>query len=382
MKWERKTINELCEIKGGKRLPKNHELIEVETNHPYIRARDIGNGIIDFSKPVYLQENTFNFISRYTVKADDIVLTIVGANIGDVGLIPKHLDGANLTENAVKLTSFNENCHFKYLLYYFLLPGKKKQLEQVAAGSAQGKLGLYKIKDIEVPIPPLPTQRKIASILSAYDDLIENNLKRIKLLEEKAFLRYKQIVREEKFLQKAFNEVADYINGYPFKPDDWKDDGLPIIKIKELKAGIQNDTPRNDGENIPEKYFIENKDILFAWSASIGAYLWCSGKSILNQHIFNVKPFDKELHNWLYFSLLEKIPDFINLSNGATMQHIKKSALGMVYLPVPPKKVYQEFQKETDPILNLILNLTKQNTKLREARDILLPKLMNGQIEV
>ena len=81
-----------------------------------------------------------------------------------------------------------------------------------------------------------------------------------------------------------------------------------IIKIKELKAGVQNDTPRNDGENIPEKYFIENKDILFAWSASIGAYLWCSGKSILNQHIFNVKPLDKDLHNWLYFSLLEKIP--------------------------------------------------------------------------
>jgi len=382
MKWENKTINDLCEIKGGKRLPKNHELIEIETNHPYIRARDIGNGIINFSKPVFLQESTFNFISRYIVEEDDIVLTIVGANIGDVGLIPKELDGANLTENAVKLTSFNANCHFKYLLYYFLLPGKKKQLEQVAAGSAQGKLGLYKIKDIEVPIPPLPTQHKIASILSAYDDLIENNLKRIKLLEEKAFLRYKGIVRSEKNPLKAFDEVASYINGFPFKPVDLKEVGLPIIKIKELKGGIQNDTPRNDGENVPEKYLIENKDILFAWSASIGAYLWCSGKSILNQHIFNVKPFDKEMHNWIYFSLLEKIPDFINLSNGATMQHIKKSALGLVFLPVPSKKVCKDFQEETEPILDLIVNLKQQNTKLREARDILLPKLMNGQIEV
>lgn len=382
MKWEKKTIKELCEIKGGKRLPKNHELVEFETSHPYIRARDIGMGIIDFSKPVFLQENTHDLISRYIVKQNDIVLTIVGANIGDVGLIPKELDGANLTENAVKLTSFKENCHFKYLLYYFLLPGKKKQLEQFAAGSAQGKLGLYKIKDIEVSIPKLPTQLRITSILSAYDDLIENNLKRIKLLEEKAFLRYKGIVRSEKYNLKTFSEVADYINGYPFKPDDWKEEGLPIIKIKELKAGVQDDTPRNDGENIPEKYFIKNKDILFAWSASLGAYLWCSGKSILNQHIFNVKPFDKDLHNWLYFSLLEKIPDFINLSNGATMQHIKKSALGMVCLPVPPKKVYEEFQKETEPILNLIVNLNQQNTKLREAKDILLPRLMSGEIEV
>jgi type I restriction enzyme S subunit len=110
--------------------------------------------------------------------------------------------------------------------------------------------------------------------------------------------------------------------------------------------------------------------------------LWCSGKALLNQHIFNVKSIDNDLHNWLYFSLLEKIPDFINLSNGATMQHIKKSALGMVYLPVPPKLVYNKFQNETEPILNLIVNLNNQNTKLREARDILLPRLMNGQIEV
>ena len=72
----------------------------------------------------------------------------------------------------------------------------------------------------------------------------------------------------------------------------------------------------------------------------------------------------------------------MNLSNGATMQHIKKSALNMVFLPVPDKRIYKEFQKETTPILNLIVNIHQQNTKLREARDILLPKLMNGQMEV
>lgn len=284
--------------------------------------------------------------------------------------------------NDVLVFRAKENVEPLYLYYQL---SKDTFFDYMVAGSNGTKMprgNKTSIMEYQLQIPPLPTQRRIASILSAYDDLIENNLKRIKLLEEKAFLRYKLIVKSEKFNLKAFSEVADYLNGYPFKPNDWKNEGFPIIKIKELKAGVQNDTPKNDGENIPEKYFIDNKDILFAWSASIGAYLWCSGKSILNQHIFNVKPFDKDLHNWLYFSLLEKIPDFINLSNGATMQHIKKSALGMVYLTVPPKKVYEEFQKETDPILNLIVNLHQQNTRLRESRDILLPKLMNGQIEV
>lgn len=370
MKWERKTINELCEIKGGKRLPKNHELIEVETNHPYIRARDIGNGIIDFSKPVYLQENTFNFISRYTVKADDIVLTIVGANIGDVGLIPKHLDGANLTENAVKLTSFNENCHFKYLLYYFLLPGKKKQLEQVAAGSAQGKLGLYKIKDIEVPIPPLPTQRKIASILSAYDDLIENNLKRIKLLEEKAFLRYKLIVREEKMQveEKLENLIQTVKRKAKIPKSDYKEKGeFPIIDQSTDFIGGYTNEKEVVYEDLPMIVFGDHTRILkyVNFPFACGA----DGTQLIKPNNPNISV------AYLYFELIN-----CNLSNYHYARHFK--FLKEQVIKLPSEKVMLEYKEETDKIFNLIQLLRLQNTKLREARDILLPKLMNGQIEV
>ena len=376
MKWELKSLDEIGFIGRGKsrHRPRNAEHL-YGGEYPFVQTGDIKAA--NFRINEYSQTYNEAGLAQSKLWKEGTLCITIAANIADTAILG--ID-ACFPDSVIGFVPYEDKSDVRFVKYFFDI--FQARMKSIAVGAAQDNLSLEKLLTFKIPTPSLPTQRKIASILSAYDDLIENNLKRIKLLEEKAFLRYKQIVREEKFLQKAFNEVADYINGYPFKPDDWKDDGLPIIKIKELKAGVQNDTPRNDGENIPEKYFIENKDILFAWSASIGAYLWCSGKSILNQHIFNVKPFDKELHNWLYFSLLEKIPDFINLSNGATMQHIKKSALGMVYLPVPPKKVYQEFQKETDPILNLILNLTKQNTKLREARDILLPKLMNGQIEV
>ncbi|MEJ5303474.1 MAG: restriction endonuclease subunit S [Bacteroidales bacterium] len=353
MKWERKKVSEVCELAYGKSL--------------------IADSRIPGDYPVYGSAGEVGTHTNYLIEGPGIIIGRKGS-VGTVYYEKRNFFPIDTTYYVIP----KEGNDLRFLYYKFQTLGLNK-LNSDAAVPGLNRNVAYEQSSF---YPPLPIQRKIASILSAYDDLIENNLKRIKLLEEKAFLRYKQIVREEKFSQKAFNEVADYINGYPFKPEDWKNEGLPIIKIKELKAGVQNDTPRNDGENIPEKYFIENKDILFAWSASIGAYLWCSGKSILNQHIFKVKPFDKDFHNWLYFSLLEKIPDFINLSNGATMQHIKKSALGMVYLPVPPKKIYQEFQKETEPILNLVVNLNQQNTKLREARDILLPKLMNGEIEV
>ena len=389
MKWERKTINELCEIKGGKRLPKNHELIEVETNHPYIRARDIGNGIIDFSKPVYLQENTFNFISRYTVKADDIVLTIVGANIGDVGLIPKHLDGANLTENAVKLTSFNENCHFKYLLYYFLLPGKKKQLEQVAAGSAQGKLGLYKIKDIEVPIPPLPTQRKIASILSAYDDLIENNLKRIKLLEEKAQLHYIQYKPIEKI---ALQDIADYL-GRGVTPKYEEGSGFYAINQKANKGSLLEYSQFKSLDSkleVPDDKFAKWGDLLInsLGEGTLGRVHFYTDKSDLyavDQHMSIFRTQKQHYTFYLYQFLSSNYGQGLldSLKKGGTnMTMLNISDLRQLIVSFPSEKELIELWNVCKPLFQLKQTLITQNTKLREARDIILPKLMNGQIEV
>ncbi|MCH8485764.1 MAG: restriction endonuclease subunit S [Candidatus Cyclonatronum sp.] len=386
MKWEKSTLGELIKSYGGKIQtgPFGSQLHQHDYKSegiPVVMPKDIINDRIETGSIARINDDDADRLRKHKLNIGDLVLPRRG-DINKRAICKPENEGWLCGTGCLKIRLNDEIVDPNYLYYYFTLSQVVKSILNKAIGSTMLNLSGAILSSTELVYPPLPTQRNIASILSAYDDLIENNMKRIKLLEEKAFLRYKQIVREEKFQLKAFNKVADYINGYPFKPKDWKEEGLPIIKIKELKGGVQNNTPRNDGENVPEKYLIENKDILFAWSASIGAYLWASGKAILNQHIFNVKPFDKELHNWLYFSLLERIPDFINLSNGATMQHIKKSALGMVFLPIPPKKVCEEFQKETEPILNLIVNLNQQNTKLREARDILLPKLMNGQIEV
>jgi type I restriction enzyme, S subunit len=380
MSWARVNLGDIAEFKNGLNFNKDQYGQGVK----YISVADFQDYFsVKTENLAELKEDFIN--ASYFLKEGDILFVRSNGNKELVGrnlFIENTLEPLTFSGFCIRARFIKEDVLPKFYAYLFKSKFFRNTLSANAGGTNINNLNQGILSNLNIPKPPLPTQRKIACILSAYDDLIENNLKRIKLLEEKAFLRYKWIVNSEKLGLKAFSEVADYVNGYPFKPDDWKVEGLPIIKIKELKAGVQNDTPRNDGENIPDKYFIENKDILFAWSASIGAYLWCSGKSILNQHIFNVKPFDKDLHNWLYFSLLEKIPDFINLSNGATMQHIKKSALGMVYLPVPPKRVYEEFQKETEPILNLIVNLNQQNTKLREARDILLPRLMSGEIEV
>lgn len=354
MKWEKKELGDIINLKRGYDLPSRKR---ISGTVPIISS----SGITDFhSEPVHSGEG------------------VVTGRYGTLGKL-FYINGDYWPLNTtLYVQDFKGNV--PKFIYYFL---QTLDLQSFNSASAVPGLDRNVLHKVNVDfITSLPTQRRIADILSAYDDLIENNLKRIQLLEEKAFLRYREIKSENKFRSKTFAEVAEYINGFAFKPKHWKDVGMPIVKIRELKGGIQDSTPRNDGEDIPEKYLISDKDILFAWSASIGAHMWFLGESLLNQHIFNVKPFDEEMHNWLYFSLIEKIPDFKNLSNGSTMQHIKKSALGMVSLSVPEKSVYQKFQEETNPIFDLIVNLHQQNTKLREARDILLPKLMSGQIAV
>jgi len=380
MKWELKTINDLCKIKGGKRLPKNHELVEDKTSHPYIRARDIGNGIIDFSKPVYLQDSTFNFISTYTVKQDDIVLTIVGANIGDVGLIPKELDGANLTENAVKLTSFNDNCYFKYLLYYFLLPGKKKQLEQVAAGSAQGKLGLYKIKDIAIPIPQIFIQLKITSILSAYDDLIENNVKRIKLLEEKAKLHYKELMQESaKWDKVRLEDFVSVVKGKKPKnvleqPEDDSQLYLLLDTVERTKTLYTSDL------TLP---LSKETDVLMCMDGARSGLAFRGMVGAIGSTMAIWRSNSERVSGEFLFQFMKQNESAITQGNtGAAIPHSNRKFILDMKIAIPPKKEAVNFDKLTNPIIKLVNTLHNQNTKLREARDILLPRLMSGQIKV
>ncbi|WP_118974809.1 restriction endonuclease subunit S [Taibaiella koreensis] len=363
MKWEKIPLGSLCEIKGGKRLPKNHELIEQQTTHPYIRARDIGRGVINFSRPMYLQESTYNLISRYIVTENDIVLTIVGANIGDVGLIPQELDGANLTENAVKLTSFKKNCYFKFLLYFFLLPGKKKQLEQVAAGSAQGKLGLYKIKDIEVPIPTISTQHKIASILSAYDELIENNLKRIKLLEEKAFLKYKDIVQNNKLEKKKLKDILDLKYGKALKADDRKDGKYPVYGS-------------SGAVGFHEEFFVSGPGIIVGRKGNIGSVFWSDESFWPIDTVYYVES-NLSLY-FLYFNLKEQ--HFVNTD--AAVPGLNRNFTLDNWIYIPSERVLADFDLDAKPIFELKNILRNQNTRLRQARDLLLPRLMNGEISV
>ena len=280
-------------------------------------------------------------------------------------------------------------------IYYFL---KTLKLERFDSGASNPTLNRNHIHKLKITVPEERYRELIASILSAYDELIENNNQRIQLLETMAEEIYKEwFVRlrfpgyqdtpvvdgvPEGWEKKSFEEVAEFINGYAFKPSDWKEEGIPIVKIAELKNGVTDKTPRNNGLDIPQKYHVSQGDLLFSWSADLEAYLWNEGAGLLNQHIFKVVPYQKIPKEFVFYSLKVKMEIFKSMSNGATMQHIKRSELGRVFLEIPSDSVLRRFEEIVSPIIKEVGILKSKNNILQETRDLLLPRLISGKLSV
>jgi len=169
--WELKNISDIAEVKGGKRLPKGHNLVDFRTPYPYIRVVDFKNMGVDIGNVKYLLPETHKIIKRYTISSNDVYISIAGS-VGLAGLIPNELDGANLTENAAKLCKLRRV--FKDFLAYVLNSQFiKKQIIGFIGKAQQPKLALFRIEKIKLPLPPLPEQKKIAEILSTVDKRLE-----------------------------------------------------------------------------------------------------------------------------------------------------------------------------------------------------------------
>ena len=154
-------------------------------------------------------------------------------------------------------------------------------------------------------------------------------------------------------------DLATYINGYAFKPADWGDTGLPIIRIQDL-TGNSYQLNRYDGE-YPERIEVNDGDVLISWSASLGVYVWQRGKALLNQHIFKVV-FDKLPVNKEYFvfAVEHKLAEMESKTHGATMKHIVKKDFDGTTIPYPPIEKQAEIADHLRRITSLIDKQTEQ----------------------
>lgn len=399
-------LDELCDIKSGKRIPKKMDFVKFETEHPYIRARDIKEGKINTDDLIYLEDDVFQKIKRYIINSGDIAITIVGASVGDTGYASKNVDGYNLTENAVRLTNYKNNVDSKFLHYVLAQKQYHDYMQLIAGAAAQPKLGIYKVKRIKVELPDLKKQERIADILSTNDNLIENNNKRIKLLEQIAENLYKELFVRFRF---PGYENTKFVDGIP---SDWQilrmsdfcyvtdgthdtpkpvnDGGVPLVTGKCIKNGfVDFNEPYNisyqDHESISKRSGLQTGDILFSNIGTVGTTCLVNYDrefSVKNVIIFkpdNIKV-SNYLYSWLNSDSIQAI--FATQTNGASQQFVGLNFMRRFKILVPNANVLDLYSDRIKPIRTEIVKLHDINENLIKQRDMLLPRLMSGRLEV
>jgi type I restriction enzyme S subunit len=396
--WNTGRIGDVCRVVPGYAFKSSDWR---ETGIRVVKIKNItGNNSVDLASSDCVDVSMLTpRLQKFAIRDGDILIAMTGATAGKVGRVRTN-QRLLLNQRVAKIAPVEADSDFIWAIVSS--HEYQERFFYLADGAAQPNMSGSQIEGIEIPLPPLPIQRRIAGILSAYDDLIENSQRRIKILEEMARRLYREWFVHFRFpghegcrfvesplgeIPKGwevqpFSALASYVNGYPFKPAQLGKEGKPIIKIKELKVGIVADTPRNPGGEIPGKYHVSDGDVLFSWSADLDAYLWSGGEGLLNQHLFNVLPAEGISRAFCFHALKESMPRFRALSLGATMHHIKRSALDQVCTVVSPGSIRNQFQELVDPMHLQIVTLTRHVRNLGRTRDLLLPRLLSGQIDV
>jgi type I restriction enzyme S subunit len=391
------TLGDIVDIKGGKRLSKGDSFLSEPTNHPYIRAQDIRAGKVNSNDLVYISDAQHASIKNYITNEGDVCITIVGANVGDVGIVPKELDKANLTENAVKLVN-PKNCDRKFVMYCLLTYNAQAQMKLLAGGAAQPKLGIYKVAQIEIPLPPLPTQRRIADILSAYDDLIENNTRRIRILEGMAQAIYHEwFGRVDKESLPEGWEATKIANAFEILggstpstkiPEYWEGGDINWYSPSDLTANkamfIRSSSKKITQEglkNSSAKMF-PPYCVMMTSRATIGVVSINTTTACTNQGFITCIPNERVSLYQIYFWILDNFELIDNVASGATYKEIGRGEFREFDFVLPDKETKNKFDEIMSPIGKQIEILLAKNANLRQTRDLLLPRLVSGEIAV
>ena len=246
------------------------------------------------------------------------------------------------------------------------------------------------IMKYQVPLFKVEKQEKIASILCKIDARIELNKEINNNLEQQAnaifikeFLRFENLPKGWK--KASLIDIADYLNGlamqkYRPKPTE---PGIPVLKIRELRQGFCDKHSDLCSQKIKKEYIVQDDDVIFSWSGSLLVDFWCGGTCGLNQHLFKVT--SNKYDKWFYYVWTKYHLDrFITVAadRATTMGHIKRDELSKAEVLIPDRESYLRIGNLLQNIYDSILLNRKEAKLLSELRDALIPKLLNGEVEI
>lgn len=405
MSWEYKTLDELGTISRGKskHRPRNDASL-FGGKYPFVQTADVKSANLYLTE----YESTYNDkgLSQSKLwKAGTLCITIA-ANIADTAILG--ID-ACFPDSIMGFQPYEGVSNVKFIKYAFDM--LQRDCKQISQGAAQDNLSWNKLSTIKFPAPDIITQNKIVDVLSAYDDLIENNKKQIKLLEEAAQRLYKEWFVDLRF---PGYEESSFIEGLP---EGWTnvqlDDVLEkittglnprknfvlgngrnyYVTIKNMRDNnvyLDNKCDKVDDEaieKINKRSNLEIGDILFSGIGTMGrVYLVCIPTDNWNvsESVFTLRANKKISKELLYLLLLsDDMQNYCDLNaHGAAQRGIRMADLKAYRFNLPTKELIDRFTSLVTPFINRVQKLRHENLLLQESRDRLLPQLMSGEIEV
>jgi len=397
---------EVCEITSSKRI---FAADYVSEGVPFYRGKEITEkykGNLDVSTELFISEEKFREIERKfgAPKTGDLLLT----SVGTLGSPYVAKPGERFYFKDGNLTWFR---HFngldsRFLYFWLVSPQGREQLKRCTIGVAQPALTIVALKGMEIELPPLPVQRRIAGILSAYDELMENCQRRIRILEEMARALYREWFVHFRFpghekgprvdsplgpIPKgwqtvAFTEIADILSG-----------GTPKTDVPEYWAGtIPFFTPRD----VPDCFYVLDTDkhtndlglskcaselyppdtVFITARGTVGKVAMPSVPMAMNQSCYALRGKPGIPQHFVFLMTLQQVDYLKTNTGGATFDTIVVDTFRRMDVAKPPLDLIARFARLTDATFTAINNLAQKVANLRRTRDLLLPRLLSGQV--
>ena len=366
----------------------------------YFRSEMLGKAkyLDKSSGMMFISESTHNKLKRSQIEADDILFSMAGIYLGKLAIVKDEDVPAN-TNQAVALIRFNKGVNIDYLYYFMIQKSFNAYVNCMSAQAAQPNINLKQIGNLQIALPTDEQQKRIDGILSAYDNLIENNNKRIKLLEQMAeslykewFVRFRfpgyedvefeekkprswQVGTEDKkhfaptiFRYDEFGTIGSFVRGKNITAAQMIEENIPVIS-----AGLQPSGYHNEAN-------VFGENLTISASGANAGYLQYNLNDIWAA---DCSYYQDNATIWFVYNTLKYLqPVISNLQCGAAQPHVYPKNINSLCILIPTEELIHKYNDFVKPYYDEIKVLNQHNQLLTQQRDMLLPRLMSGKLEV
>lgn len=411
MKWEKVKLGKYVEILSGFAF-KSKDFLNCGV--PVIKIKNITQEGVTLEDVSYISKELADKNEKYHLNYNDILIALTGSHInqmssvvGRIARIKYHEDSL-LNQRVGKVFAKDSKlCDIDYVYYFLSQDYIKISLASKAGGAAnQANISPNDVKSLTVRWPDIETQHRIADILSAYDDLIENNQKQIKLLEEAAQRLYKEWFVNLRFPGHENTKIVDGVpEGWnectvesfgtvitgktpPTSNKEYYTNGkVPFVTIPDMHNVVYPlKTEKRltiEGAQTQKNKYIPPNSVMISCIGTVGLVSIATEVCQTNQQINSIILNNEDDLYFFYESML-RMKDLLDGlgSNGATMTNVNKSKLEKLIIISPSKNIVKQYNDVCKPLFESALNLSRKNVYLKNMREALLPKLMSGEVEV